>query len=76
MHRWGVRVFNVCNNDDDQYRAFERLLNRINRTMVAWDSFAHLICDEGKERQYIAMVRRMRVHNPYQVIRAAGLMVV
>lgn len=64
MHRWGVRIFNVCNNDDDQYRAFERLLNRINRTMVAWDSFAHLICDEGKERQYIAMVRRMRVHNP------------
>lgn len=64
MERWGVRVFNVCNASDDQFRAFERLLNRINRTMVAWDSYAHLICDEGKERQYIAMVRRMRVHNP------------
>lgn len=64
MSRWDVRVFSVCNTDDDQYRSFERLLNRINRTMLAWDSFAHLICDEGKERQYTAMVRRMRVHNP------------
>ncbi|TIV42490.1 MAG: DUF3800 domain-containing protein, partial [Mesorhizobium sp.] len=64
MKKWGIRVFNVCNRDDDQFRAFERLLNRINRTMVAWDSYAHLICDEGKEHQYVSMVRRMRVHNP------------
>lgn len=59
----GVSLFNVCNADDDQYRAFERLLNRINRTMQARNSYAHLICDEGKEQQYIALVRRMRVHN-------------
>jgi hypothetical protein len=64
MQRWNVKVFNVCNRDDNQYRAFERLLNRINRTMLAWDSYAHLICDEGKEAQYIKMVRKMRVHNP------------
>ena len=59
----GVTAFNVCNADDNQYRAFERLLNRINRTMQARNSYAHLICDEGKERQYTALVRRMRVHN-------------
>jgi len=64
MHRLGVRRFHGCNNDDDQFRAFERLLNRINRTMTAWDSYAHLICDEGKETQSVRMVRRMRVHNP------------
>lgn len=59
----GVTVFNVCNSDDDQYRAFERLLNRIDRTMVARKSFAHLICDQGKETQYTALVRKMRIHN-------------
>ena len=60
----GVTVFNVCNTDDDQFKAFERLLNRINRTMKARDSYAHLICDQGKEDQYTKLVRKMRVFNP------------
>ncbi|WP_075995298.1 DUF3800 domain-containing protein [Salaquimonas pukyongi] len=64
MKRFDVRVFNVCNSDDDQFRAFERLLNRVNRTMQAWDSYAFLVCDEGKETQYRRLVRRMRVFNP------------
>tara|TARA_R110002074_G_scaffold288548_1_gene460228 strand:- start:329 stop:1057 length:729 start_codon:yes stop_codon:yes gene_type:complete len=59
----GVTIFNVCNADDNQYRAFERLLNRVDRTMLARNSFAHLICDQGKEDQYTALVRKMRVHN-------------
>lgn len=59
----GVTLFNVCNIDDDQFRSFERLINRINRTMKARDSFAYLICDEGKEAQYTKLVRKMRVHN-------------
>ena len=64
LHRsWGVSLFNVCTNDDDQFRAFERLLNRINRTMQSRNSYAMLICDEGKESQYTRLVRRMRVHN-------------
>lgn len=58
---YGVRSFNVCTHDQD--RSFERLLNRIDRTMRAWDAHAHLICDEGKEGHYTKMVRRMRVHN-------------
>jgi hypothetical protein len=44
--------------------AFERLLNRINRTMQAWGSHALLICDEGKEVEYTRLVRRMGVYNP------------
>lgn len=64
MDRFGVKLFNVCNADDDQFKSFERLLNRINRTMSSLNSYAHLICDEGKEHQYISMVRRMRVYNP------------
>lgn len=59
----GVTLFNVCNADDDQYRAFERLVNRINRTMKARESYAHLICDQGKEGQYKKLIRKMRVHN-------------
>jgi hypothetical protein len=59
----GVTLFNVCTQDDNQARAFERLLNRINRTMQSRGSHAHLICDEGKELQYTRLVRRMRVHN-------------
>ncbi|NDV89335.1 DUF3800 domain-containing protein [Aurantimonas aggregata] len=62
--KWNARVFNVCHSGDDQFRAFERLLNRVNRTMEAWDSYAILICDEGKETQYTRLVRRMRRHNP------------
>ena len=58
-----VRVFNVCRNDHPDW-AFERLLNRINRTMEAWNSYALLICDEGKEGEYTRLVRRMSVHNP------------
>ncbi len=63
LNECGVTVFNVCNAQDNQYRAFERLLNRIDRTMKTKESFAHLICDEGKESQYTSLVRRMRVHN-------------
>jgi hypothetical protein len=44
--------------------AFERLLNRINRTMVAMGSHALLISDEGKEGVYTKLVRKMSVHNP------------
>lgn len=63
LNECGVTIFNVCNADDDQYRAFERLLNRIDGTMKARDSFAHLVCDQGKEHQYTSLVRKMRVHN-------------
>lgn len=59
----GVTVFNVCTSNDDQFQAFERLTNRINRTMQKRDSYAHFICDQGKENQYTRLIRKMKVHN-------------
>lgn len=64
LNELGVTVFNVANTDDDQFRAFEKLLNRINRTMKARNSYCHLICDEGKNEHYTRLFRRLRVHNP------------
>ena len=62
LHEVGVLSFNVCHLGP-QDRSFERLLNRINRTMSAKNSYCMLICDEGKEAHYTKMVRRMRVFN-------------
>lgn len=60
----GAGLFNAVFPAKDDEQAFERLLNRINRTMQAWDSHAILICDEGKEHIYTRMARRMHVYNP------------
>jgi hypothetical protein len=72
----GARLFNATSPVRLSDRAFERLLNRINRTMESWDSRAILICDEGKEIAYTRMVRRMGVYNPiasqFGVWRGAG----
>lgn len=58
----GVRVFNACNVN--QLQIFERMLNRISRTMKEMGSYAILICDEGKEHEYTRLVRRMARYNP------------
>lgn len=50
--------------DPDNVRAFERLLNRINRTMQEWHDYALLICDQGNEVTFRKLVRRMGVFNP------------
>lgn len=57
-----LRLFNVCLPNRQDW-AFERLVNRINRTMQAWGSHALLICDEGKEADYTRLVRKMSVQN-------------
>ena len=59
----GIRIFNICLVHNQNW-AFERLLNRINRTMKAWDSQCILFCDEGNEGEYTRLVRKMAVHNP------------
>jgi hypothetical protein len=58
-----VRLFNSCLPYRQEW-AFERLLNRINRTMESWNSHALLICDQGNETEFTQMVRRMGVFNP------------
>src|SRR5688572_25559548 len=60
----GARLFNVVFPKLDQMRAFERLMNRINRTLQAWGSHGVLICDEGNESGYTRLIRRMGVFNP------------
>lgn len=58
----GARLFNAIGPKDKEAMLYERLLNRINRTLVSWQSPGLLISDEGKD--YTSLVRRMGVHNP------------
>ena len=60
----GVRLFNACFPRKMYLQALERLINRINRTLRAWDSHGLLISDEGKEIEYTRLVRRLAVFNP------------
>ena len=59
----GIRIFSTCRTDHPDW-AFERLLNRINRTMETWDSQCILFCDEGNEGKYTRLARKMAIHNP------------
>ena len=59
-----IKFFNAVFPAKEDERAFERLLNRINRTMSAWNSLAMLFIDEGKELQYTKIARRLSVFNP------------
>ncbi|HKS79911.1 MAG TPA: hypothetical protein VJR23_00265 [Candidatus Acidoferrales bacterium] len=58
----GVHLFNAAGPKNEDSRLFERMLNRINRTMQAWDSKCILVSDQGKD--YSKLMRKMRVHNP------------
>ncbi len=44
--------------------AFERLMNRLNRTAQAKGQQILLVCDQGQEAAFTRRIRRMRVHNP------------
>jgi hypothetical protein len=57
----GVQLINAAVPHNEDVRAFEWMLNRINRNMVANDSRAIIISDEGKS--YDKLLRRMRRHN-------------
>jgi hypothetical protein len=60
----GARLFNAVFPKAGQMTAFERMVNRVNRTLQAWGSHGILICDQGNELSYIRLVRRMGVFNP------------
>lgn len=60
----GARLFNVVFPKSSQMKAFEWLINRINRTLQAWGSHGILICDQGNELSYTRLVRKMAVFNP------------
>lgn len=55
-------VTSSCNSNE-QY-AFERLMNRINRTAESRKQNYLLFFDQGEEAEITRRIRRMRVHNP------------
>jgi hypothetical protein len=55
-------VVSSC-NINEQY-AFERLMNRINRTAESRKQNVLLFFDQGEEAEITRRIRRMRVHNP------------
>jgi len=59
-----AKLFNAVLPAKQDMRAFERLLNRINRAMEKLENRAILICDEGKEAAYTKLTRRMGIYNP------------
>src|SRR5215472_3799810 len=59
------RFFKVISSvNTDEFFAFDRIINRINRTAEAYGQYTILICDEGQEVQFTRRLRKMRVHNP------------
>ena len=58
----GLMLFNCRMRD--QKKAYEYLMNRINRTMQARNSHAFIIADEGQEAEYTRIIRKLSVHNP------------
>jgi hypothetical protein len=59
-----VHLFNACGPKRNEPWLYERLLNRVNRTMKALDSHAVIICDEGKDAEYRKLARQLRAFNP------------
>ena len=60
----GVWVINAITADKKKHlELFERVLNRINRTLGAKNFIGVLICDEGNENKLISIVRRMQKKN-------------
>ena len=55
-------VVSSCNTNE-QY-AFERLMNRINRTALSKNQNVLMFFDQGEEAEITRRIRRMRVHNP------------
>ncbi len=57
-----VQIINGFSARANERQVFERMMNRVNRTMAEWKSNALIICDQGKD--YTGLVRRMSVYNP------------
>ena len=67
-HPGGVEVVNVCLRKSD-FKGYERvsldrLLNRINSSVVADGRYAHLIFDKGGEQMVKRLYSRLRSRNP------------
>jgi uncharacterized protein DUF3800 len=54
----------ISSVNTNEFYAFDRIMNRINRTAAAEKQHVILICDKGQEVEFTHRMRRMRVHNP------------
>jgi hypothetical protein len=60
-----LRYFRVVSSvNANEFYAFDRIMNRINRTAEEEGQNFLLICDKGQEIEFTRRMRRMRVHNP------------
>lgn len=53
----------ISSVNTNEFYAFDRIMNRINRAAEADEKHALMIFDEGQEAQFTKRIRRMRVHN-------------
>jgi hypothetical protein len=60
-----TKLFRVMSSvNTNEFYAFDRLINRINRTAEEEGHKVILICDKGQEAEFTRRMRKMRVHNP------------
>ncbi len=59
-----IRIFNAIGARSRETTLFERMMNRIHRTMETWNNRALIVHDEGKD--FTPLIRRMSVYNPVQ----------
>src|SRR5262249_29230493 len=54
-----IKIINALDVKANYLRLFERMLNRINRTLLTYNGYGVLVCDEGNENRLISLVRKM-----------------
>lgn len=60
----GLGYFKIISSvNTNEFYAFDRIINRINRTAEAHSKKVILICDEGQEVVFTRRIRKMRVYN-------------
>ncbi|HEY1362702.1 MAG TPA: DUF3800 domain-containing protein [Xanthobacteraceae bacterium] len=60
-----TNLFRVISSaNQNEFYAFDRIMNRINRTAEEEGQHVILICDQGQEAEFTRRMRKMRVHNP------------
>jgi hypothetical protein len=60
----GATLICAFDKDDMQDRLYERLMNRVNRCATDRQSHAIIISDEGKDKRFRALARKLGKHNP------------
>jgi hypothetical protein len=60
-----TKLFRIISSvNANEFYAFDRIMNRINRTAKEEAQTVILICDEGQEAEFTRRLRKTRVHNP------------